>query len=117
MKRLAWLVALATLFLLSCSHELKAKKQPTVNNADLTYCNADQPFVVTGTGLSPMIVEGATSKPDLLMPKVCLTKLATNGHHVETYYGARYSPTPRFHRTSTSRSSPLTAETFPWPSS
>jgi hypothetical protein len=64
------------LLLSTCSHELKKGPPPTVGNADLTYCNANQTFVVTGTGLSPLVNKGATSNPELEMPKVCLQRIA-----------------------------------------
>lgn len=60
-----------------CSHELKSEGgDPTVKDSNLTYCNSDQTFVVTGTGLSPMVVRGATDDPGIDMPDVCMTKVA-----------------------------------------
>lgn len=73
-SRSIFLILAAVFVLFGCSHKLQSSsnKTPTVKDATLTYCNADQTFVVQGTGLSPMIVKGATDKPDLEMPKVCL---------------------------------------------
>lgn len=68
----ALLTALFALF--GCSHKLENSSgtAATVKDDTLTYCNADQAFVVHGTGLSPMIINGATDNPDLVMPQVCL---------------------------------------------
>jgi hypothetical protein len=59
-----------------CSHELKSSESPTVKDSNLTYCNSDQTFVVTGTGLTPMVINGATKNPGIDMPDVCMTKVA-----------------------------------------
>ncbi|HEY3233117.1 MAG TPA: hypothetical protein VGJ84_00280, partial [Polyangiaceae bacterium] len=74
----------------SCSHKLKGPS-PTIKcparakmGECLTYCGADQQvLVVTGTGLSPMVKNGAKSgtptantdagDPTVQLPKVCLT--------------------------------------------
>jgi len=59
-----------------CSHELTSSESPTLQESNLTYCNADQTFVVTGTGLTPMVINGATKDPGIDMPDVCMTKVA-----------------------------------------
>src|SRR5262245_26304640 len=58
--------------LAGCSHKLSSDTSPTVKEETKTYCNGDQTFVVHGTGLSPMVVDGATDKPNIRMPRVCL---------------------------------------------
>ncbi len=77
MQRSVRLAMLAlSLSLPMCSHEIKSEGSPTVKDSNLTYCNADQTFVITGSGLTPMVINGATKDPGIEMPKVCMTKVA-----------------------------------------
>lgn len=71
------LVLLPVVSLLGCSYKLKSSSstKPTVKEETITYCNADQTFVIHGTALSPMVLNGATKHPDVAMPKVCLTEV------------------------------------------
>src|SRR5687768_4139362 len=62
--------------LFHCSHELDGSGKATVENSDLTYCAADeQSFVVQGTNLSPMVVDGATEDARVELPAVCMTRV------------------------------------------
>ncbi len=74
--RRALLIFSVALTLFDCSHELKGEGKATVRDTELTYCGADeQSFVVMGTNLSPMVVDGATDKPRIDMPDVCMVRV------------------------------------------
>ncbi|MDH5671702.1 MAG: hypothetical protein OEZ06_06105 [Myxococcales bacterium] len=61
----------------ACSHRLKGPKEPTVEEDELTYCGDElQSFVIHGTKLSPMVVDGATKDARIQMPEVCLTRVS-----------------------------------------
>ncbi len=74
MRRFAILLITAILALLGCSEKLEGPSDVKVEDKSLEYCGSDrQVLSLTGTGLSPMVEDGATSDPKLVMPKVCLT--------------------------------------------
>lgn len=61
-----------------CSHKLEGPT-PTVNNdAELTFCGADQQFVINGSGFSPMVRNGAKDDAKVDLPDVCLTQTSSD---------------------------------------
>ena len=77
MKRIALLVTITIAMLVtwSCSHEIEGPGSPKVTQQNLTYCGADyQSFAIEGSGLSPMVIDGAQDEPRLDMPNVCLQR-------------------------------------------
>ena len=76
MMRRASLAVSAGFLLFNCSHELEGEGKSTVEDTTLTYCGADeQGFVIRGTNLSPMVVDGATEDARVDLPDVCMTRV------------------------------------------
>ncbi len=79
MRRFAWfLIFVGLVITIACSHKIESDQgAPSVESSDLKYCGADeQAFVIRGKNLSPMVEKGATDKPQLDMPEVCLRRVA-----------------------------------------
>jgi len=61
----------------ACSHEISGPRPDLDTGQEGTMCgDVETTFVVRGSGLSPMVVEGATDDPDVRLPTVCLVRVA-----------------------------------------